>query len=98
MRRAPAPARTFEDTATRGRLQLPLRLLRSDSATSSARDQADDQRRELGAGVLLDEVAAALDRRVGLARGTGDLGLEHLVGAARDRIGVAERGDERSGV
>src|SRR4051794_32760884 len=59
------------------------------------RDEARDDVGQLRTLVLLEEVTAALDRRVGLALRARDELLEHVVGAAGDGVLVAERAQER---
>src|SRR6202008_4972732 len=54
-----------------------------------------DDFRELLALVLLEEVTAAGDRRVVLPFRAGGARAHRLVGAARDRVRIAERREER---
>ena len=58
-------------------------------------DEGGDDPAELGAGVLLEEVAGVGDGGVVEAAGAGDVLLEDRVHASGDRVGVAERGEER---
>src|SRR5260221_5323469 len=60
-----------------------------------ARHPVPDDPRELLTLVFLEEVSAALDRRVRLSRAAGHFSLEHAVAAARDRVFVGEGREER---
>jgi hypothetical protein len=51
---------------------------------------------ELLSPVLLEEVAAAFDRRVGLSGGAGDALQDRPLGARRDGVLVAERAQDRA--
>src|SRR4051794_4032210 len=54
-----------------------------------------DDPRELFALILLQEVATALDRGVGLSCAARYVALERAVAATRDRVLVGERGEKR---
>ena len=60
-----------------------------------ARDEVDDDLRQLLPAVLLEEVPAADDRRVRLPLGAGDPLLQVAVGPAGDGVAVAEGAEER---
>src|SRR5204862_5914256 len=57
--------------------------------------EVGDDAGQLLAVVLLEEVAGALDGRVGLTLRARDELLEDAVGATGDRVAVAERAQER---
>src|SRR5439155_18083930 len=61
----------------------------------AAADEVDHDAGELLAAVLLEEVTGAGDGRMRLPPRAGDRLAEEHVAALRDRIGVAERGEER---
>src|SRR5262249_11020989 len=69
-----------------------LRPMRRSSG--GARDEVDDHLGQLFAAVLLEEVSAALDGRVGLALRARDGLLKPAVAAPRDGILIAEGGEE----
>src|SRR3954453_20211839 len=60
-----------------------------------ARHPVSDDSRELLALVFLEEVAAARDGGVGLARTPGHVSLERTVAAPCDRVLVGKGGQER---
>src|SRR3546814_2424129 len=70
-------------------------LASSPGGGSGAGDEVGDHASELLALVLLEEVPAALDRGVGLARGAGHGGDELALAALGDRVAVAEGAQER---
>src|SRR3954471_14551355 len=58
-------------------------------------EPARDDPRQLFTAVFLQEVAATFDRRVRLPGATRYVALERGVAAARDRVAVGKRGQER---
>src|SRR5687768_17789007 len=57
-------------------------------------DEVDDDRGQLLATVLLDEMAATLDDGVGLALGAGDELLDDALAPLGDGVAVAEGGED----
>src|SRR5580704_17012193 len=83
--------KSSETTANR----LGRGLVAKWSAAGSVGDEREDRGRQVGALVLLEEVAAAGDRHVRPdGRAVHEL-AEPAIGTPRDRVAVAERAEER---
>ena len=59
------------------------------------RDHSVDQRRKFSGLVFLQKMPGALNCRMWLPPSARNARLEQFVAAARDRIAIAERGEER---
>src|SRR6478752_3300761 len=90
-RRLASPAWTSDDGPARfgsgSGLPVPSTVSRTGSAPSN---EGRNDLGDLGPLVLLEEVAAALDGRVGLALGAGHASEERPLAALGDRVAVAE--------